>query len=548
MFGPESFEETRTLAGFRRDVFMDAPTVEEQTQLPTKAETARVESDTLELQPTAPVPNLVILTGKNAGVSRKLGEEDLVIGRGSGAGLVLEDEEVSRQHARIRRTAQGDYILEDLGSRNGTLLNDLPPPPNVALKFGDRITLGTETIVLFTHHDSLSELLLHRQRMESIGRLAGGVAHDFNNLLGAILANVSSLMSTKAGATEKERADLEALDDIRVAASRAAELTGQLLGFARRGKYEQLRVDVTELCSEAIRLCRRAFGPSYRIEPRFEAGLILLGDPSQLHQALMNVLINARDSMPSGGSISIRTRRRLGRDVVGLRLDAQYVEIEIQDRGVGMTPEICQRVFEPFFTTKELGRGTGLGLATTYGVAKSHAGDVRVVSRVGEGSTFRLYLPLTAVPEVPMPKHHTQPVQLAPSTPAHTILVVDDEELCLRSIARLLKKTGYRLLTASSGAAALELYRQHSREIDLVLLDLMMPEMTGEEVARQLRQIQPDVRLLVMSGYTDDERAQRVIKDGARGFLRKPFDRDSLQQGLDEALRSRRPTLAPRLG
>ena len=488
-----------------------------------------------EAAPTHFGASIVILTGAQAGQSVPIESKTTLIGRNHECEVRLDVPDVSRRHASIIQNHYGEYELEDHTSRNGVTVNghrvDRQP-----LRYGDRIGIGREAILLFTHYDQLGELLLQRQRMESIGALAGGVAHDFNNLLGAILANVNALM---AESTPRPTLEDEILDDVRTATLRASELTNQLLAFARRGQYEQRPTSASKICQEALRLAQRTFGPRIELTSEVDPSMMVLGDPSQLHQVIMNLLINGRDAMPKGGTLTVTGRRIVGREIVGLEPGLSYAAIRVSDTGPGMDATTRKRVFEPFFTTKALGQGTGLGLATAYGIVKNHGGDIRVESQPGQGASFTVFLPLqlgssgsSVSPSVEMSlSYRPQDV---------TVLVVDDDALFIRALERMLSQCGFRIHSAQSGEDALRVIQQRPYEIRVVLLDILMPQMSGEQVFEQIRAIVPELPIILISGYADSEAAHRMQEDGAAGFLRKPVTLEQLQRAIGRALRGDR--------
>ncbi|MEL7238943.1 MAG: ATP-binding protein, partial [Planctomycetota bacterium] len=362
------------------------------------------------------------------------------IGRTDECDLRLNLPDVSRRHAAIIRNTYGEYEVEDLQSRNGITVNGLPAERQV-LRYGDRIGIGRQAHLLFTHYDELGELLLQRQRIESIGALAGGVAHDFNNLLGAILANVNALMADPRGRPPSED---EVLSDIRAATVRASDLTSQLLAFARRGQYEQQPIAVAKICHEALRLAHRTFGPRMELVSNIDAKLVVVGDPSQLHQVVMNLLINGRDAMYGGGQLKVTVDKISGQAVIGLDATIPYVRIQVSDTGPGMDAATQQRVFEPFFTTKALGQGTGLGLATAYGIVRNHGGDIRVDSELGRGSTFEVYLPLHSAQAVEQPE--TEDIVMTYRPEDLRVLIIDDDPLFVRALGRMLTQSGFQLV------------------------------------------------------------------------------------------------------
>lgn len=464
---------------------------------------------------------LIVLNGPNAGTRVPIGEQ-VVVGRGPRCELRLLQGDISREHARITINRDGSYLLEDLGSRNGTHVDGVAIRRHV-LRVGERVRFGRNAVVLFTNFGDVEDQILHKQKLESLGRLAGGVAHDFNNLLGAVLSNVSYLLEDYQSIEEGEiKATLE---DIKTAANRAADLTRQLLGFARKGKYEHKATNLKELADDVLNILSRTIDPAIRLDASGDARVWVMGDRSQLHQVLLNLCINARDAMPKGGHIDVRVSSR-----------DQHAIIEVTDDGCGMSPEVRDQVFEPFFTTKDVGSGTGLGLATVYGVVKNHGGEIHVESEVGRGTTFRIFMPLHERPE---PK--TELVEADANPVMHgTVLVVDDEDLHRRGCARNLRSNGFAVLTAQDGPEALKVYETHGKDIDVVLLDLRMPKMSGEEVARFLYAMNPNVRIVATSGYTDAKQANSLLDGLASGFLRKPFTPSLLTDAIHRAMRKDR--------
>jgi len=384
--------------------------------------------------------------------------------------------------------------------------------------------------------DRLKERLRHSEKMEAIGQLAGGVAHDFNNQLSAIMGFADILMES-----EPDPALRRFAENIAKACERSAELTKQLLAFARKGKYLSVPVDVNALVEEVVQFLQRSLDKRISLQVDLMPGpAMTLGDPSQLQNALMNLALNARDAMPEGGVLSFSSERRefdeaqcrgLSQDI----LPGSFLLVSVADTGTGMPPEVLQRVFEPFFSTKELGKGTGLGLASVYGTAKNHRGAISVESDLGQGSRFTLILPfcdqsLEAEPELASGSHESA---------ARRILVVEDEPLVGEMLAERLRRLGYRVDLALDGIQALELFRREWREIDLVILDLVMPRMSGRETFQKLREVDPAVRVLLSSGYSVDGEAQRILEQGALGFLQKPYQTMELSRVLAEVFQQR---------
>jgi len=475
---------------------------------------------------------LVVVAGP--GVGRKYQVKDrLVVGRSPEADIQLAFGDVSRSHCRVAQgERQGELVIEDLGSRNGTLVNGLPVRRH-PLRFGDRIQVGASTILLFTYQDQLEEQLLQSQKMESIGRLAGGIAHDFNNLLGAVLNNVDYLSGLKPTHTLEDVEVRSALADVRTAVTRAVELTKQMLGFARRGKYEDRPTNITELVREVVGMVRRTFDRAITVQARIEPELFVRGDRTQLHQVLMNLCLNARDAMKDGGHLRIEAEEidtEHVNDATRAFLNpGRHVVLSIQDSGSGMDEATRSRAFEPFFTTKPPGQGTGLGLATVYGIVKNHGGHVHLISEPGKGALFRVFVP--AIDHVPA-ELDTGPQRLMQEAGGGTVLVIDDEEVVRKSASRLLRQLGFDVLLAANGEEGLRVFAERHGEVLFVVLDLIMPRMNGEVVLEKLLALDPGVRVLISSGYNDPSRAGKLAELGAKHFLPKPFDSEALQDAI----------------
>ena len=397
-----------------------------------------------------------------------------------------------------------------------------------------RVTLAS--VRDLTEREALEEQLRQAQKMEVLGRLAGGIAHDFNNLLGAVLVSASSLRSE----VEADHPAQQSIQSIERAAHRAAELTRQLLSFARREGVRREPVAIRELVNGVRALCLRTFGHSLELVAKVDGeGLTVLGDAGQLEQALLNLCLNARDAMPDGGTLTLQAASadvpEAGpRPVAGLAA-GRYVVISVIDTGVGIQPEALPRMFEPFFTTKERGKGTGLGLATAYGIVRGHGGMIGVRSEVGRGSHFDIYLPQS---RVAVASQVQAPGGALPGG-SETVLLVDDEEELRHTVSRSLVRLGYSVILAANGREAVEKFAQHADEIHLVLLDLLMPEMSGVEAFHAIRALRPAARVLVFTGFASGDEIQQLIASGAEGVLPKPFEiaelASKLRQVLDRA-------------
>jgi len=384
-----------------------------------------------------------------------------------------------------------------------------------------------------TESRKLEAQLRHAQKMEAVGRLAGSVAHDFNNMLSVILG-YSSMLLSDLKPVDPLRADI---DLIRVAGEKAAALTRQLLAFSRQQVLAPKVVDLNEVVQESERMLRRLLGEDIELVTLYGRSLSrVLVDPNQMDQVVMNLALNARDAMPTGGKLTIETR-----DVV---LDEAYtadhfnvtpgphVMLAVSDTGIGMDKETQTRIFEPFFTTKELGKGTGLGLSTVFGIVHQSGGNIWVYSEPGSGSTFKVYLPRAERDEVEV-VDFVQPVTLRGS---ETILLVEDQDEVRRVAQEILTRHGYHVLAAQNAGEALLSCERHPRTIQLLLTDVVMPQMSGRELAERLAQIRPDMKVLYMSGYTDNAIIHHGILDSGAAFVQKPILPDLLARRVREVL------------
>ncbi len=368
-----------------------------------------------------------------------------------------------------------------------------------------------------TEERRLELQLFQAQKMEAIGTLAGGIAHDFNNLLMGIQANIS-LLSLELAKMPKSLERLARIEEQIVSGS---SLTRQLLGYARKGKYRLAAVDFNELIETALNVIRRS-RKNITIQCHLpDLPVIIDADRSQMEMVLLNLFVNAADAMPDGGHLSVSLRwLKLGAADCTMRMlkPGRYILVEIKDTGVGMTPEVQERIFEPFFTTKELGRGTGLGLASVYGVIKNHGGHIEVESQPGKGTLFSIFLPASEKKV----KTETKPAKCLLGG-SGKILLVDDEQVVLESTKELVAALGYSVIAAGSGAEAIDIYQRQFDEIDLVILDMVMPQMNGKQVFDRLRQINPHVRVLISSGYDMDDACREIIRKGSNRFIKKPY-------------------------
>jgi len=357
------------------------------------------------------------------------------------------------------------------------------------------------------------------QKMEAIGTLAGGVAHDINNILMGIQGNASIVMMD----IDPSYPHYEKLKNIEEYVISGSNLTKQLLGFARSGKYHLKTTDLNKLVEKTSGMFGRT-KKEIRIKTRFQDGIWTVElDQSQIEQVLLNIYVNAWQAMPAGGDLYLNTENITIDEgyVKTYRINpGRYVRISITDTGIGMDDATRQRIFDPFFTTKEMGRGTGLGLASAYGIIKNHGGFINVYSEIGKGTTFNIYLPVSDKKEI---NETIQPIDKIIKG-SGTILFVDDEEMIIGLGKVILEKLGYKVLLANGGREALEVYKNNKGEIDLVILDMIMPDLSGNIVFEKMKEIDPDVRVLLSSGYSINGQAAEIIKKGCCGFIQKPFN------------------------
>jgi two-component system cell cycle sensor histidine kinase/response regulator CckA len=440
------------------------------------------------------------------------------------------------------RDSVASYLGEVAASEDGT------SSPGIEIQLRDKeLELrvypirdeGEKSIALLmdiTERRRFEDHLRRSQRLESVGTLAAGVAHDFNNLLTVIQGNTDIM----AMDLQQTHPHFERLREILRQVQSAKRLTGQLLGYARKGRFEVRLLDINQIIRETAETfgrTRKEISIHVELDPKLE---IFEGDAGQIEQLVLNLLLNAGDAMPGQGTLDIQTRNVNHEEISGnifTPKEGTYVMIAVHDTGVGMDPETRERIFEPFFTTKQMGRGTGLGLASVYGAVKGHGGYIDVESEIGRGTTFRIYLPVKRSANAKVSADLQQDELDSPEPQRRgTILLVDDEQAVLKVAAEILYKLRFNVLAAESGREALQLFRENRKDIVLVILDIVMPGMGGSEVYRELRNLMPDVKVLLCSGYSIQGEADRLIGNGASGFIQKPFSLSSLEQSINEVL------------
>ncbi len=374
-----------------------------------------------------------------------------------------------------------------------------------------------------TRRESLEEQLRQATKLEAMGRLAGGVAHDFNNLLTVILTHAQ----LAADVAVKDSEQGQDLDRVLEAGRSAAALTQQLLTISRQHVFAPQVVRLNRVIDQIHQLLERTIGEDIQFTTRLHQDLWRVRvDPERLRQVVMNLCVNARDAMPTGGRLSINTRNRsVTPETEGDLPPGEWVGLLITDSGTGIPPEVLPQIFEPFYTTKPAGKGTGLGLATVYGIVKQLAGEIRVESELGRGTTFAIWLPRTRDDEIVRPE---RPPHGRPRTGGETILLVEDDAVVRRLAVRVLQRPGYRVIEARSPAEALMMCDRHGGRIDLLLTDVVMPQLSGGELARRVQVSRPDVLVLYMSGYSDDEIVARGVRSGEAHLLNKPFTPEQL--------------------
>jgi two-component system cell cycle sensor histidine kinase/response regulator CckA len=396
---------------------------------------------------------------------------------------------------------------------------------------GERRHIGTHGVIRdISERQRLQRQLQNSERMESLGTLAGGIAHDFNNLLMGIQGR-SSLIAMDIENSHSVMEHLCSIDDY---IHSATHLTKQLLGLAHGGKYEVKPTDINALILRSADMFKRT-RKEIVIETQFhDTNIVVEADRRQIEQVMLNLYINAWQAMPNGGRLRIETKATMINDEAGRPYGikpGRYVHIAVTDTGNGMDPQTLKRIFDPFFTTKEKGRGTGLGLASAYGIIKNHHGFIKATSKPGHGTTFSIYLPVSDHAVV-----NDDSSEETICRGHETVLLVDDEPMIIEIGEALLTKLGYRVVTAGNGEEAVKLFQRNDAAIDLVILDMIMPGMDGSQVFKHIREICPTVPVLLSSGYALSGKAEQIMKSGCNGFIQKPFKVSELSQKIRHTL------------
>ena len=474
-------------------------------------------------------------TGKLIDVNKKFSElthydRKEILGRTTTEAGFCSEEDRRRCLKELEASGETQGFEMDFRVKDGSVRN--------ARMFSKAIGINGENFVLSIFEDvtirkRLESQLRQVQKMRAIGTLASGIAHDFNNLLMGIQGNVSLMRYDM----DSKHPHWAMLDSIEKQVRSGAKLSAQFLGYAREGKYEVGPVNLNRLVEETS----ETFG---RTKKELNVRLFLAkdlrhitADEGQIEQILLNLYLNAADAMASGGTLTIETMNVSHEHMKGNIYDPKpghYALLRVTDTGMGMDEETMQRIFEPFFTTKEMGRGTGLGLASVYGIVKGHGGYIDVESEKGRGATFSVYLK-SASPDRELLQDigSSSPV----TTGNETILLVDDENAVLDMIAKLLRKLGYSVLEAAGGKEAVGIYGQERDHIDLVILDMVMPDMGGKEVYERIKEINPGVLVLLSTGYSMEGRATEMLEKGCNGFIQKPFRIEDLSKKIRNLLK-----------
>jgi PAS domain S-box-containing protein len=391
--------------------------------------------------------------------------------------------------------------------------------------------IGTLVILRDISEKKRLEAQLHYiERMEAIGTLAGGIAHDFNNLMMGMLGNISLILYDIGS----DSPHYEKLKNIEKLIQSGSKLTSQLLGYARKGKYEVRALNLNQLVKESSETFGRTRKEIVIHRELAENLFSVMADEAQIQQILMNLFINAADAMPGGGDLFLKTSNVTHEDLGDKPYkpkSGDYILLKVRDTGTGMDPKVMDRIFEPFFTTKELGRGSGLGLASVYGIIKGHGGYIDVESKKGQGTIFSIYLPAS---EKSIQKTSKIPQRILKGN--ENILLVDDEDLVINVGAQLLEKLGYTVLQAHGGREAVKIFTDANHSIDMVILDMVMPDMGGSEVFDRIKGIDPNVKVLLSSGYSIDGEAAEILKRGCEGFIQKPFSMEDLSRKIRDVL------------
>jgi two-component system cell cycle sensor histidine kinase/response regulator CckA len=493
---------------------------------------------TQELGGARQAADLMALTGDLAG-RRYTVERQVLIGRDPEAKIQVPGEDVSRRHASIWQTEGGEFVIEDLKSRNGTLVNGIPIEVHV-LTFGDKIQVGSRTLFVFTRHQALEEQLVQWQRIELIAQMTAGLVHDFNNYMAALLGYVQYLGEFARRDLSKE-ALLKLLNDclpvMESAALEGSNLARKVLTFARGSKRPEVAVDLAALVEEAVSLIKRNLGRSIEVELTLEHPLRVVGERTELLQVLINLFLNARDAMPEGGSLRVQGAvcHVDGEQALALQANEQVV-VKVRDTGAGMDAETQKRIFEPLFTTKDPGKGTGLGLSMVSRIIEAHGGMIRVESEPNKGTEFTIYLPVAEAKHTPLKVNttlvmsHLQPPVDGQVRGSGLVLLLEADDLMRQRAARVLCALGYEVLFATGADEAAELYERYHERIKLVVLNLDQQE-GAEQLRARIEAVDPAAKMILTSADV-----ALAPPPGVDQVVRVPCDTRSFQQIIVAAL------------
>jgi len=445
--------------------------------------------------------------------------------------LCLEAEDRERRSESLARNHAVTGVEIRLRRRDGTPIR-VRENARAQLDRAGRILYIEGSLEDVTEQRLVEDQLFQSQKMEIAGHVVGGVAHDFNNLLTAIMSAVQLLSPLAA----REPGMQPVLDELGLLAKRGSRLTHQLLSFVRKQDIQTQVMDLNAAVTDIQKMLRRLIGEDIELILSLSAGLgFIRADPGHIEQVLMNLAVNARDAMPEGGQLTIRTENG---DAGPGAPSGQHVVLSVTDTGCGMEPAVLARLFEPFFTTKPRGKGTGLGLPTVRTIVHQNSGHIDVESAPGRGSTFRIRFPRV---DVPAPEVLSPGPTPAPSPGNETVLLVEDEDIVRNSVRETLQRLGYTVLDARNGHEALEIYRRRNAPLQMLITDVVMPRMTGPELAHQLERLGSGARVLYVSGYMDDAIAQAGLRDPGVSFLQKPFTPDALAVRVRQILSGKPP-------
>jgi signal transduction histidine kinase len=491
-----------------------------------------------------PVPlvraDLMVLTGDLAGRRFTIKKNKTIIGRDPEAEIQLTGSDVSRQHAVIGNTVSGEFVLEDLKSRNGTLVNGVPIEVHV-LKFGDKIQIGSRTLFVFTHHQALEEELVQWQRIELIAQMTAGLVHDFNNYMTALLGYVQYLQDfSQRELTKDELLDLlgNCLPVMESAAREGSNLARKVLTFARGSSRPQVPIDLKPVVQEALSLVEPSFKKPIQVDTQLESGLRIIGERTEMLQVLINLFLNARDAMPDGGTLRIEGEvcHVDGDQALALQANEQVV-IRVIDTGVGMDEETQKRIFEPMFTTKAAAKGTGLGLSMVSRIIEGHGGMIRVDSEPGKGATFTIYLPIAEARTTPLKVNTTLVMQHLETQPgpqqreSGLVLLQEADDMMRQRAARALCSLGFEVLFGTTVEEILELFDKYRGRVKLVVLDAA-ERTKADQIRHRVRAKNPKVRVVFSSREGGEVIPQRV-----KARLMVPCDTRTFQQIIRDVMK-----------